>query len=295
MVKITKKNSLIILEGDEYLSSAIDRRPKFHLYKPHIAVISGISWDHINVFPSFKNYIEQFRIFKNTVVEKLIYFKEDIELQKLMNEKINCDKVGYSTPSHTIKNGVTIINKTKLKVFGDHNLQNLNAARLVCNELGISDKVFFKNISSFSGALKRMELLKSNNNRAIYKDFAHSPSKLKATISALKKQFANRKLIACLELHTFSSLNLKFLSEYKDSMQNADIAVIYVNPKNVKNKRLKPITKEQLEISFNRKDIKFFTDSSELEKELKKIKWVDKNLLMMSSGNFNNIKLSQIF
>ena len=137
--------------------------------------------------------------------------------------------------------------------------------------------------------------MKSNNNRAIYKDFAHSPSKLKATISALKKQFANRKLIACLELHTFSSLNLKFLSEYKDSMQNADIAVIYVNPKNVKNKRLKPITKEQLEISFNRKDIKFFTDSSELEKELKKIKWVDKNLLMMSSGNFNNIKLSQIF
>ena len=295
MVKITKKNSLIILEGDEYLSSAIDRRPKFHLYKPHIAVISGISWDHINVFPSFKNYIEQFRIFKNTVIDKLIYFKEDIELQKLMNEKINCEKVGYSTPPHTVKNGVTIINKTKLKVFGDHNLQNLNAARLVCNDLGISDKVFFKNISTFSGALKRMELLKSNNNRAIYKDFAHSPSKLKATISALKKQFTNRKLIACLELHTFSSLNLNFLSEYKDTMQNADIAVIYVNPKNVVNKRLKPITKEQLEISFNRKDIKFFTDSSKLEKELKKIKWADKNLLMMSSGNFNNIKLSQIF
>ena len=295
MVKITKKNSLIILEGDEYLSSAIDRRPKFHLYKPHIAVISGISWDHINVFPSFKNYIEQFRIFKNTVIDKLIYFKEDIELQKLMNEKINCDKVGYSTPPHTVKNGVTIINKTKLKVFGDHNLQNLNAARLVCNDLGISDKVFLKNISSFEGASKRMELLKSNNNRAIYKDFAHSPSKLKATISALKKQFTNRKLIACLELHTFSSLNLNFLSEYKDTMQNADIAVIYVNPKNVVNKRLKPITKEQLEISFNRKDIKFFTDSSKLEKELKKIKWADKNLLMMSSGNFNNIKLSQIF
>ena len=295
MVKITKKNSLIILEGDEYLSSAIDRRPKFHLYKPHIAVISGISWDHINVFPSFKNYIEQFRIFKNTVIDKLIYFKEDIELQKLMNEKINCEKVGYSTPPHTVKNGVTIINKTKLKVFGDHNLQNLNAARLVCNDLGISDKVFFKNISSFEGASKRMELLKSNNNRAIYKDFAHSPSKLKATISALKKQFTNRKLIACLELHTFSSLNLNFLSEYKDTMQNADIAVIYVNPKNVINKRLKPITKEQLEISFNRKDIKFFTDSSKLEKELKKIKWADKNLLMMSSGNFNNIKLSEIF
>tara|TARA_A100001035_G_C27760648_1_gene490997 strand:- start:194 stop:1516 length:1323 start_codon:yes stop_codon:yes gene_type:complete len=295
MVKITKKNSLIILEGDEYLSSAIDRRPKFHLYKPHIAVISGISWDHINVFPSFKNYIEQFRIFKNTVIDKLIYFKEDIELQKLMNEKINCEKVGYSTPPHTVKNGVTIINKTKLKVFGDHNLQNLNAARLVCNDLGISDKVFLKNISSFEGASKRMELLKSNNNRAIYKDFAHSPSKLKATISALKKQFTNRKLIACLELHTFSSLNLNFLSEYKDTMQNADIAVIYVNPKNVVNKRLKPITKEQLEISFNRKDIKFFTDSSKLEKELKKIKWADKNLLMMSSGNFNNIKLSQIF
>ena len=295
MVKITKKNSLIILEGDEYLSSAIDRRPKFHLYKPHIAVISGISWDHINVFPSFKNYIEQFRIFKNTVIDKLIYFKEDIELQKLMNEKINCEKVGYSTPPHTVKNGVTIINKTKLKVFGDHNLQNLNASRLVCNDLGISDKVFFKNISSFEGASKRMELLKSNNNRAIYKDFAHSPSKLKATISALKKQFTNRKLIACLELHTFSSLNLNFLSEYKDTMQNADIAVIYVNPKNVVNKRLKPITKEQLEISFNRKDIKFFTDSSKLEKELKKIKWADKNLLMMSSGNFNNIKLSQIF
>lgn len=295
MVKITKKNSLIILEGDEYLSSAIDRRPKFHLYKPHIAVISGISWDHINVFPSFKNYIEQFRIFKNTVIDKLIYFEEDIELQKLMNEKINCVKVGYQTPQHIIKNGVTIVNKTKLKVFGNHNLQNLNAARLVCNDLGISDNLFFKNISSFSGAIKRMELLKSNDNRAIYQDFAHSPSKLKATISALKKQFKNRKLIACLELHTFSSLNLNFLSEYKDSMQNADVSIIYVNPQNVINKRLKPITKKKLEISFNRKDIKFFTDSVELEKELKKISWVDKNLLMMSSGNFNNIKLSEIF
>ena len=230
MVRLTNNAKIIILEGDEYLSSPIDKRPKFHLYKPHIAVLSGIAWDHINVFPNLDIYIDQFRIFKNMVKDTLIYCSEDKELNQLTKEKTKCKLISYATPIHTIENGITSINNTKLLIFGSHNLKNLNAARLVCNEIGISNSVFYQQIANFKGASNRLELVKSKEKSAIYKDFAHSPSKLKATLSAMQKQFANRKLVACMELHTFSSLNKEFLNQYRGSMNESDTAIVYYNP-----------------------------------------------------------------
>ena len=294
MVKLSRDSNIMLLEGDEYLSSTIDKRPKFHLYHPHIAVISGIAWDHVNVFPEFEIYVNQFRIFKNMIKETLIYCAEDEELKKLTKEKSTCKLVPYSTPKHKIENGITSISDTKLLIFGNHNLQNLNAAKLVCNEIGISDKIFFKEISNFKGASNRLELVKKNKKSAIFKDFAHSPSKLKATTSAMKKQFINRKLIACMELHTFSSLNEKFLRQYKGSMKEADIAIVYYNPKIIKHKKLEPITKEQVYNAFNRKDLLIFTNSKKLERYLKSHKLNHNNILMMSSGNFDEIDYSSL-
>ncbi len=294
MVKITEESKIIILEGDEYLSSTLDKRPKFHLYKPHIAVISGIAWDHINVFPTFENYIEQFRIFKNMVSETLIYFKDDLEVNKLIREGVKCKMVPYETLDHKIINGSTWVNNIKLKIFGKHNLQNLNAAKLVCNELGISDCDFFKHIKSFNGAGKRLEIIKKEKNSIIFQDFAHSPSKLKATISAVKNQYKNRQLVSCLELHTFSSLDHNFLKEYHDSMINTDIAIVYYNQNTIKSKGLKNITKNIVRQSFNETKLLVFNDSKKLKYYLENIHWKNKNLLMMSSGNFDQLDLKNL-
>lgn len=294
MVKLTHNAPVIILEGDEYLSSPIDKRPKFHIYQPHIAVLSGISWDHVNVFPTFDIYIEQFRIFKNMIKDTLIYYSGDKELNKLSKEKTDCKLVPYSTPNHTIKEGLTSVEDTKLLIFGDHNLQNLNAAKLVCNELGISNNSFYQEIKSFKGASNRLELVKKNRTSALYKDFAHSPSKLKATSSALKKQFTNRKLVACIELHTFSSLNKEFLKQYKGCFNEPDISIVYFNPQAIAHKKLNPITKTQVYNAFNRKDLLVFTNSKELESYLQSLNWDHQNLLMMSSGDFNRINLNTL-
>ena len=294
MVKLTNDAPIIILEGDEYLSSAIDRRPKFHLYKPDIAVLSGIAWDHINVFPTFELYIEQFRIFKNMVRETLIYCSEDKELSKLSKEKTNCKLIPYTTPEHKIINGVTSVEGTELQIFGDHNLQNINAAKIVCKELGVSDTDFYQTISSFKGASNRLELVKKNKTCSIYKDFAHSPSKLKATSSAMKKQFKDRELVACMELHTFSSLNEKFLEQYKGCMDEPDKAIVYFSPESIAHKKLNPITKQQVHTAFNREDLLVFTDIKELEKHLKSLNLYNQNLLLMSSGNFNGIDFKKL-
>ena len=289
MVKLSNDAPIIILEGDEYLSSPIDRRPKFHLYNPHIAVISGIAWDHINVFTSLELYIDQFRIFKEMVKEKLFFNSDDIQLNQLCKEKSKCKLISYSTPKYSISNGITSVSGSKLLIFGEHNLRNLNAARMVCKELGVSKKDFFKEIASFKGASNRLELIKKTKFSAMYKDFAHSPSKLEATISAMKNQFINRKLVACMELHTFSSLNKKFLKEYRNTMESADKAIIYFNLKEIKNKKIELITKEQIHIAFNRKDLIIFNNSKKLEKYLRLQNWKNKNLLMMSSGEFDGI------
>ena len=293
MVKLSNA-PLIILEGDEYLSSPIDKRPKFHIYKPHIAVISGIAWDHINVFPTFENYVDQFRIFKNTVLEQLIYCNEDQELNKLMLEKTKCEIIDYGTPKHKIINGITSINNYDLKIFGIHNLQNLNAAMLVCMQIGIDKKTFLNEIKSFKGASNRLELISNEKDFSIYKDFAHSPSKLKATTLALKKQFPDRKLIACMELHTFSSLNKSFLNEYENSMNIVDIAIIYYNTETLKQKKLRDITKKEIQNAFKKTDLIVFTNSNKLEKYLKSIKSNNQNILLMSSGNFNGMNLNKI-
>jgi UDP-N-acetylmuramate: L-alanyl-gamma-D-glutamyl-meso-diaminopimelate ligase len=302
MVKLTADAPLVILEGDEYLSSPIDRRPKFHLYHPQIALLSGIAWDHINVFPTYENYVEQFRIFVNQIPAdgSLVYCADDADLVKLCEEKeIKCAKISYTVPNHTIENGTSYLlhadgSKTALAIFGNHNLANLNGARLVCNQIGIDDKAFYEAISSFTGAARRLELVAKNDETAFYKDFAHSPSKLKATTHAMKEQYPNRKLIACMELHTFSSLNEQFLNEYKGAMEAADEAIVYFNPHTIAHKKLNPITEEQVKQAFGGNNISVYTDSKALLSYLQSQSYAHTNLLMMSSGTFDGIDFKQL-
>lgn len=297
MVKLTKEAPIAVFEGDEYLASPIDRRPKFHLYKPHIAIISGIAWDHINVFPTYENYVEQFEKFIHIIEPKgsLIYCTADNELKNLVEKtKAEVTKIPYAIPQNSIENGITFLHNNKgkkipLKIFGDHNLMNLNGARLVCEKLGIEENVFYEAIQSFTGAAKRLEPVKQSPSFVFYKDFAHSPSKLKATIEAMKKQFPARPLVACMELHTFSSLNENFLKEYKGCMGYADDAIVYFNPHTIEHKKLKPITIEQVKKSFDDDKLKVFTESKQVTDYLKGIKWNNKNLLMMTSGNFDGV------
>jgi UDP-N-acetylmuramate: L-alanyl-gamma-D-glutamyl-meso-diaminopimelate ligase len=298
MFRLSDDAPIIILEGDEYLSSPIDRRPKFHWYKPDIAVLSGIAWDHINVFPTFENYVDQFRIFKDDVKETLIYCEDDVELCKLAKEPTDCVLKSYSTPEFTIENGQTFVSdqesKYSLEIFGDHNLQNCNAARMVCNELGITNDAFYTSISSFKGAANRLELVKRGVESVIYKDFAHSPSKLKATTKAMKQQFKDRKLVACMELHTFSSLNKEFLQQYRGSMDSADVAIVYFSEKAIAHKKLEPISKQQVLDAFGGNGLVVINDSELLFDYLSSLNWRNKNLIMMSSGTFDGLPMSKL-
>ena len=289
---------VIVIEGDEYLSSPIDRRPKFHWYAPHVALISGIAWDHINVFPTFDNYVEQFRIFTDKIEKggTLVYYSGDPELQKIVQQlRPDIHEVSYECPNYTIENGQTfIINrgyKIPLHVFGEHNLQNILGAKLVLNAIGIKDDEFYDAIQYFKGAAKRLELIAATDHSAAYKDFAHSPSKLKATVLAVKSQYPGRELIACMELHTFSSLKKEFLPQYRGAMKSADKAYIYYNPKVVEHKKLDPITADMVREAFDTTNVRVFTNSEELQAVLSSTDWKDKNLLLMSSGNFDGIDL----
>ena len=299
MVQLTNA-PIIVLEGDEYLSSPIDRRPKFHLYHPNIALISGIAWDHINVFPTFENYVEQFATFISLIQKDgvLIYCKADPEVNKiaLTTPNPDIDRIGYQTPENTIHNGVTSLlvegNEIPLQIFGDHNLQNLNGARLICNQLKIEDEQFYEAIQDFKGAAKRLELIAKNDATAVYKDFAHSPSKLKATTQAVKKQYPDRKLIACMELHTFSSLNKDFLKEYHNSMEMADEAYVYYSNHTLEHKKLEAITPEEVKAAFASDNVVIYNDSDELFSLLKSKDWNKSVLLLMSSGNFDGVNLN---
>jgi len=299
MVKITEDAPIIVLEGDEYLSSPIDRRPKFHLYKADIALLSGIAWDHINVFPTFENYVEQFTIFVDNLPDggSLIYCSKDVEVDILCKSaRSTINKFPYSVPLNKIEDGITYLllgdKKIPLSVFGEHNLMNLEGARLVCNQLGISNDEFYNSISSFSGAARRLELIARSEKAIVFKDFAHSPSKLLATSCAVKMQFQNRKVIACMELHTFSSLNKEFLDQYKGSMDMPDESIVYYNPKTIEHKKLNPISIEQVKESFGRADLMVFDDSSKLQQYLLGKNWNGQVLLLMSSGNFDGIDLN---
>lgn len=300
MVRLTDA-PVIIIEGDEYLSSPIDRRPKFHLYKANIAVISGIAWDHINVFPTFENYIQQFETFIHTIQPGgTVYSAEnDPVLQQVVaRDQTEVIKVPYSLPDFEVDNGVTTIlyqnQRYELQIFGNHNLYNLEAARSVCNSLGLKTPDYYLYMKKFKGAAKRLELLGKNLRTNVYKDFAHSPSKLKATINAVKQQFVNRKLIACMELHTFSSLNKDFLAEYAGAMDEADTAIVFIDAKTFEQKKMEPYDASVVQKSFQKADLQFFDNAATLLSYLENINYEQKNLLMMSSGNFGGIDLNSL-
>jgi UDP-N-acetylmuramate: L-alanyl-gamma-D-glutamyl-meso-diaminopimelate ligase len=301
MVSLTEDAKIAVFEGDEYLSSPIDRRPKFHLYFPDIALLSGIAWDHINVFPTFPFYVEQFQIFADMIQPNgaLVYFANDENLQEIaMKTRADIQKLPYTSHESVTENGITYLvvgnQKIKLQIFGDHNLQNISGAQLVCRQLGLTDEQFYTAIAEFKGAARRLEVLAETENCVVFNDFAHSPSKLKATTDAVKKQFPERKLVACLELHTFSSLKKEFLPQYKNSMDAADLAIVYFNPQTIEHKKLEPITEQQVAEAFDSPGLMVLTDSDELFAFLKSQDWKSTNLLLMTSGNFSGKNLKEL-
>lgn len=301
MVHLTEENDFIVLEGDEYLSSPIDRRPKFHLYKPNIALLSGIAWDHINVFPTFEEYLEQFRIFVDSIVRGgiLVYNEEDAGLKKIVEETTNTiRKHPYSTPPYKIEAEKTLLETPEgdmpVEVFGKHNLSNLAGAKWICQHMGIDEDDFYEAIASFSGASKRLEKIVERGSTIVYKDFAHSPSKVAATTAAVKEQYRNKKLIACLELHTYSSLNAEFLEQYHKALDAADVAVVFYSPEALEIKQLQAISREQIYEAFHRNDLEIYTDPVSFKAYLKGRDLTESVLLLMSSGNYGGLDFEEI-
>ena len=301
MVHLTTENEFMVLEGDEYLSSPIDRRPKFHLYKPNIALLSGIAWDHINVFPTFEGYIEQFRIFTDSLTNGgiMVYNEEDAIVKEVVESSTHTiKKYPYSTPTYEIEDGITAIDTPDgmmpLEIFGDHNLQNLAGAKWICQHMGIDEDDFYEAIASFKGASKRLEKIAENTQTVIFKDFAHSPSKVKATTEAVKKQYENREVIACLELHTYSSLNAEFLGEYKGALDKADKAVVFYSPHAVKIKQLDEVTTAQIGAAFGREDLMMFTNPAEFKAFLLNQNLEQTAVVLMSSGNYGGLDFQEV-
>ena len=299
-VNITRA-PVIICEGDEYPASVLEKRPKFHFLFPHIAVVTGIAWDHINVFPSFELYLDQFRIFLDKIEPGglLIYNQTDPVLVRLVDEHpAPVRKIGYGIPSHRIENGITVVTLEgqtgALKVFGEHNLLNLHAAWLVAKELGLEAAAFLKGMAGFTGAAKRLELLASGPWINVYRDFAHAPSKVKATMQAVKAQFPDRRLIAILELHTYSSLNENFLAEYGGTLDGADAAVVFYSPHALELKRLPPLSEEKVAAGFDKKGLIVMHKKEELADWLTKQSYKNVNLLFMSSGNYDGLDIQAL-
>ncbi len=298
MVKLSDDARIMVIEGDEYLTSPLDRRPKFHVYQPTVGIVSGIAWDHVNVFPTFDIYVRQFEIFADMIPAggKFIYCEDDSELKKLGERQMKADKQPYGVYPHHVKDGVTYLDtpygEFPLKIFGRHNLANLNAARLACQAVGIADEDFFKAISTFKGASGRLQLVANNNNCAVYKDFAHAPSKLRATITAVREQHPDRKLVACMELHTFSSLTEQFLTQYKGAMNVADVAFVYFSPKAVALKKLPPVHASVVYEAFGCPGLQVFDNAKLLQDKLLSIDYHNSVLLLMSSGNFDGMDIT---
>ena len=301
MVHLTEENEFMILEGDEYLSSPIDRRPKIHLYKPNIALISGIAWDHINVFPTFENYVEQFEIFLDTMINGgiMVYNEEDKVVKRIVEDSSQpIKKYPYHTPSYSIENGITYLDtpdgKLPLEIFGNHNLQNLAGAKWICQHIGIDEEDFFEAIASFKGASKRLEKIAQTDNSVIFKDFAHSPSKVEATTKAVKEQYENRTVLACLELHTYSSLNAEFLKEYNGALDAADKAVVFYSPHAVEIKELDMVSEQQIKDAFKRDDLIVYTNPQEFKNFLFSQNLDNTALLLMSSGNYGGLNFDEV-
>lgn len=301
MVKLTDYADFMVLEGDEYLSSPIDRRPKFHLYKPNIALLSGIAWDHINVFPTYENYVEQFSIFVDSIVRggSINYNEEDPEVKRVVEASENqIRKLPYQTPDYYVEDGETFLQTPEgpmpIEVFGAHNLNNLAGAKWICQHMGIDEDDFYEAISTFKGASKRLEKIAENSSSVAYKDFAHSPSKVKATTEAVKNQYQDKPLLACLELHTYSSLNTEFLKQYQGALDAADEAVVFYSPHAVEIKKLDEVTHEQIETAFQRKDLKIYTNPTEFKEFLFSQNFNNKALLLMSSGNYGGLDFDEV-
>ncbi|WP_299188147.1 Mur ligase family protein [uncultured Aquimarina sp.] len=301
MVHLTEENDFMVLEGDEYLSSPIDRRPKFHLYKPNIALLSGIAWDHINVFPTFENYVEQFQIFVDSIVRggSINYNSEDPEVVKVVeNSENQIRKIAYNTPEYRVEDGETLLQTPEgempIEVFGAHNLSNLAGAKWICQHMGVDEDEFYEAIASFTGASKRLEKIAESDTAVAYKDFAHSPSKVSATTQAVKEQYKDRKVIACLELHTYSSLNAEFLKEYEGALDFADEAVVFYSPNAVKIKQLEEVSADQIAKAFNRKDLIIYTNPEEFKTYLRQKDFTNATLLLMSSGNYGGLDFDEV-
>lgn len=288
---------IIVCEGDEYPASIVEKRPKFHFLFPHIAVITGIAWDHINVFPTFENYLDQFKIFidKIEVGGHLIYNDTDAILKELVETHARTDihYHPYNVPQHTITEGQTKVviegEEADLNVFGNHNLLNMHAAWLVVKQLGVSASQFAKAISSFTGAAKRLELLAKGNNSVVYRDFAHAPSKVKATIDAVKNQFPHKKIIGVLELHTYSSLNEAFMKEYEGALDKADEAAVFYSKHALELKRMPELPKQVVKAGFAKENVQVFNKRDELEQWLNNLDYQNSVVVLMSSGNYEGI------
>lgn len=293
---------MIVIEGDEYLASALDPTPKFLEYQHHIGLISGIAWDHANVFPSEEEYVRQFDLFADQTPKGgiLIYCEQDsMALMIGKKERADVTEITYKSHAHTSdNNGQFFLTDGKdrfpIKIFGSHNYQNISGAKEVLKRVGITNEQFFEAITSFQGAAGRLEVVKENTLATVYKDFAHAPSKVKATVKAVKEIHPSRELLACVELHTFSSLNKKFLPQYKDSLKNAQVPVVYFNPEKVKAKKLEPLAESDIKSAFANPNIRVFDNTEKLEHFLMEQSWKNKNLLMMSSGNFGGIDIGKL-
>jgi UDP-N-acetylmuramate: L-alanyl-gamma-D-glutamyl-meso-diaminopimelate ligase len=301
MVKLTEDAPVIVIEGDEYITSPLDRTPKFLKYQHHIALISGVAWDHGNVFPNFEEYVRQFDQLADATPKAgtLIFYEKDNVAELIcQKERPDVTPLPYNTHEHKIINGKTVllteVGEVPVQVFGKHNMKNISGAKAVCLKIGVQPEEFYKHIATFKGAANRLELVAEKNGNQVYKDFAHAPSKLKATVEAVKNQFPKQQLVACIELHTYSSLSKDFLPEYKDTFNVADVAMVYYNPAVVAHKKLPAISEQEIKEAFNNPNLQIFTDSTKLKDALKAIQWDNKNLLMMSSGNFDGINLKEL-
>lgn len=301
MVELSDESEIAVLEGDEYLTSALDKRPKFHLYMPDIAILNGIAWDHMNVFPTFENYLEQFRIFVEKISEGgiLIYFDGDEEVRKIaLASGKNIRKIPYKVHGYfQNKTGFYAATHNRVvpvKIFGEHNMQNLAAAREACFASGVSEDDFYSAIQSFAGTSKRLQKLDENENGIVYLDFAHSPSKVKATVEAVAARYPGRKIISCLELHTYSSLSARFLSHYRGTLEKTTQAFIYFNPHELELKKLPPLSEQMVKAAFGDERIKIFNDSAKMIQSIKKQTLDHPVYLFMSSGDFNGSDLKQL-
>ncbi len=290
---------IMIIEGDEYFASPLDKRPKFLFYHAQISLISGIAWDHFNVFPTFELYTNQFKQLMEgtTQQDTLILFNGDEHITQLeTNTAIAASIVKYGTPAYYLQDHTfhiqTANNDFAFAIFGKHNMQNMEGARCVCNALGIDNDTFYRAMESFKGAAKRLEIFKQTDDHIIFRDFAHAPSKVQATVDAVKEQYPEKKLVACLELHTFSSLNKSFIGHYRNTMQKADVRIVYFNPHTLEIKKLPALTVDEVKAYFNDSDLIVINQSEALLNLLQKLNIVNTNLLLMSSGNFDNLGLT---